>query len=82
MYNPIVLSAFILVYNQHLFHPVHGVLKVRILKWFAFPFSRGHDLSELSTMTHPSRVALHSMAHSFIEYYKAVVHAIRLVSFL
>ena len=37
------------------FHPVHGVLKPRILKWFAIPFSSGlhfvrilhHDLSVL-----------------------------------
>ena len=36
-------------------------------------------LSELSTMTHPSWVALHGMAHSFIELDKAVVHVIRLV---
>ena len=48
------------------FHTVHGFLKARILKWFALPFSRGQVLSELSTMTHPSWVALHSMAHSFI----------------
>ena len=41
-----------------------------------------HILSELSTMTHPSWVALHGMAHSFIELDKAVVHVIRLVSFL
>ena len=41
-----------------------------------------HVLSELSTMTHPSWVALHGMAHSFIELDKAVVHVIRLVSFL
>ena len=27
----------------------------------------GHILSELSTMTHPPWVALHSIAHSFIE---------------
>ena len=40
-----------------------------------------HVLSELSTMTHPSWVALHGMAHSFIELDKAVVHVIRLVSF-
>ena len=33
-------------------------------------------------MTHPSWVALHSMADSFIELDKAVVHVIRLVSFL
>ena len=41
-----------------------------------------HILSELSTMTHLSWVALHSMAHNFIELDKAVVHVIRLVSFL
>ena len=38
-------------------------------------------LSELSTMTHPSWVALHSKAHSFIELEKAVVYVISLVSF-
>ena len=41
-----------------------------------------HILSEFFTMTHPSWVALHSMAYSFIELDKAVVHVIRLVSFL
>ena len=41
-----------------------------------------HGLSELSTMTCPSWVALHSLAHSFIELDKAVVCVIRLVSFL
>ena len=41
-----------------------------------------HVLSELSTMTHLSWVALHSMAHSFIELDKAVVHVISLISFL
>ena len=41
-----------------------------------------HILSELSTMTLPSWVALHSMAHSFIELDRAVVHVIRLPSFL
>ena len=34
---------------------------------------------ELSTMTCPSWVALHGMAHSFTELDKAVVHVIRLV---
>ena len=33
-------------------------------------------------MTHPAWVALHGMAHSFIELDKAVVHVISLVSFL
>ena len=41
-----------------------------------------HVLSELSTMTDPSWVALHGMAHSFTELEKAVVHVVRLVSFL
>ena len=39
-------------------------------------------VEDLSTMTHLSWVALHSMAHSFIELDKAVVHVIGLVSFL
>ena len=47
----------------------------------AFLSPMDHILSELSTMTCPSWVALHSMAHSFIELDKAVVHVIRLVSF-
>ena len=35
-----------------------------------------------ATPTHLSWVALHGMAYSFIELDKAVVHVIRLVSFL
>ena len=47
-----------------------------------FPSPVDHVLSELSTMICPTWVALHSMAHSFIELDKAVVHVIRLVSLL
>ena len=52
--------------------------------WSGLPFPSpvDHVLSELSTMTHPSWVSLHGMAHSFTELDKAVVHVIRLVSFL
>ena len=66
------------------FHTAHGVLKARILKWFAILFSGGLRLSELSITTHLSWVALHgmAMAHSFIELDKAVVQVIRLFSFL
>ena len=46
------------------------------------PSTVGHILSELSTMTCPSFMTLHGMAHSFIELDKAVIHVIRLVSFL
>ena len=62
-------------------HTVHGVLKARILIWFAIPFSSGpcfvrtlhHDLSILGGPT---------MVHSFIELDKVVVHVISLISFL
>ena len=44
------------------FHTVHGVLKARILKWFAFPSPVDNILSGLSTITRPSLVAPHGMA--------------------
>ena len=47
-----------------------------------FPSSVDHVLSELSTMTCPSWMALHDIAHSFIELDKAVVHVISLICFL
>ena len=50
-----------------------------------FPFPVDHILSELSTMTHLSWVALsngHGLAQSFIELDKAVIHTISLISFL
>ena len=64
------------------FRTVHGVLNTRMLKWFAIPFSNGICLSEFSTMTCPSWVAIYGMAHSFIELHQAVVHMVRLVSSL
>ena len=52
--------------------------------WSGLPFPSpvDHILSELPTMTGRSWVVLQGMVHSFIELYKAVVHVIRLVSFL
>ena len=47
-----------------------------------FPSPVNHILSECSTMTCLSWMALHGMAHSFIELDKAVVQMISLVSFL
>ena len=51
--------------------------------WSGLPFPSpvDHILSDLSTMTHPSWVAQRAWV-SFIELDKAVVHVIRLVSFL
>ena len=52
--------------------------------WSGLPFPSPVDLifSELSTMTRLSWEAIHGVAHSFIELDKAVVHVIRLVTFL
>ena len=52
--------------------------------WSGLPFPSPVDniLSEISTMTHPSWVALHGMPHSFIELDKAMVHVISLISLI
>ena len=52
--------------------------------WREMPFLSpvDHVLSELSTMTRLSWLALDSMTHSFNELDKVVIHAISLVSFL
>ena len=47
---------------------------------FASPVD--HILLDVSAMIRPSRVALHGMSRGYIELDKAVVHAVRLVSFL
>ena len=47
-----------------------------------FPSPVDHILSELSTMTRPYWMALHIMAHSFIELDEAMVHVTSLVRFL
>ena len=69
----------------------HSFLPFTLFKGFSrqecksglpFPSPVDHVLSEISTMTCLSWGALNVMAHSFIELDKAVVHVIRLVSFL
>ena len=52
--------------------------------WSDLPFLSpvDHVLSELSTMTRLSWVALDGMTHSFTELDKVVIHVISLVSFL
>ena len=64
------------------FHTVHEVLKARILKLFAIAFSSGQRFVKALHNDWSVWVVLHSMAHSFIELKKSVVHVIRLVSFL
>ena len=59
------------------FHIFHGILKAKILKWFAIPSPVEHVLSELSTMTHSFWVDIHSMAHGFSKLDKAVAQVFR-----
>ena len=59
-----------------------GFSRQEYLSGLPFPSPVGHVLSELSTINRLSWVALHRVAHGFIELDKAVVHVIRLVSVL
>ena len=59
-----------------------GLSRQEQLSGLPFPSPVDYVLSELSTMTHLSWMALHGMAHSFIELDKTVVHVISLISFL
>ena len=58
------------------FHAVHGILKARMLKWFAIPFSSGQRFVRTLHMTRASWVALQGMAHNFTELDKAVIHGV------
>ena len=70
------------VLSFYLFILFMGFSRQEYWSGLSFPSPVDHVLSELSTMTHPFWVALHSMGHSFIELDKAVVRVIRLVIFL
>ena len=59
-----------------------GFLSQEYQSGLPIPSPVDHVLSELFTMTHPSQVTLHAMAHSFIELDKVVTHVISLISFL
>ena len=55
------------------FHTVHGFSRQEYWSALSFPSPVDHILSELSTMTHTSWVALQGMGHSFIELDKAAI---------
>ena len=59
-----------------------GFSKQEYRSGLPFPSPVDHILSELSTMTHLSWVALHGIVHSFIELDNALVYVISLISFL
>ena len=50
-------------------------------EWLPLPSPVDHILSDLSIMTLLSWVALHGMAHNFIELDKAVIQVISLIRF-
>ena len=57
------------------FHSVHGVSRQEYWSGLSFPPPVDHIFSELSIMTCPSWVALHSMIHSFFELCKPLCHS-------
>ena len=79
---PTDLGVHLSVSYLFAFHTVHGVLKARILMWFAIPFSSGPYF--VRTLHHdPSHLGWPYITWlSFIELDKAVVHLIRLANFL
>jgi len=64
------------MYSFCLFTLFMGVSRQEYWSGLPVPSPVGHVLSKLSTMTYPSWMALRSMAHSFIELDKDVVHVI------
>ena len=75
-------SSFFNVLSFCLFILFMGFSRREYWSGLPIPSPVDHVLSDLSTMTHLSWVALYSLTHSVIELDKAVVHVIRLVSFL
>ena len=69
-------------WKQHLAPEFEKDYFVRLTDFVRSEYRATTIYPPLSTMTHPSWLALHGMAHRFIELDKAVVHVIRSVSFL
>ena len=66
-----------LIFQCHIFLPfytVHGVFKARVLEWFAILSSSGSHFVRTLHCDSSVLVALHSVAHSFIELCKPVRH--------
>ena len=74
--------SYIHSWHTTLFIVFMGFSRQEYWSGFPFPSPVDHVLSEVSTMTRPSWVALNGMAHSFIELDKAVIHVNSFISFL
>ena len=75
-------SSSFSVLSFSLFILLMGFSRQEYWSLLPFPSPVYHILSEVSTMTCPSKVTLPGLAHSFIELDKAVTHEISLVSYL
>ena len=75
-------SSYFSVLSFCLFILFMGFSRQEYWSGLLFPSPVDHILSELSIMTHLSRVTLQVMAQSFIALDKAVVHVIRFFNFL
>ena len=75
-------SSSFSILSFYLFILFMGFSRQEHLSGLPFPSPVDHILSELSTMTHLSWMALRGMAHNFIELDKTVVHVISFISVL
>ena len=75
-------SSFFSVLSFYPFILFMGLSRQEYWSGLPFPSPVDHILSEHSTMTCPSLVGLHGIAHGFTELDKAVVHVLSLISFL
>ena len=87
--SPLISSSILGTWGVHLsvssfclFVLFMGFSRQEYWSGLQFPSPVDQSLSELSTMTCLSWVSLHSMAHTFVELDKAVVHVISFISFL
>ena len=71
---PSDLGAHLLVSSFCLFTLSMGFLQQEYWGGLPFPPPVDHNWSELFTMTHLSWMALHGIAHNFIELYKPLCH--------
>ena len=73
--------SYVFVWHCHFILSM-GFSRYKYWGGLPFPSPVDHILSDLSIIIRPSWVAQYGMAHSFVELDKALVHVIRLVSFL
>ena len=90
VYIYVCVDIYMHTYTCYIYLYIHIYIHILLMGFprqkywsgLAFSFLVAHILSKPPTVTHPSWVALHDIAQSFIELDKALVHVISLISFL